>query len=246
MLAALHGRHPPRPGHGSVLRATSSPSTTSAWRSPTAQFIVLVGPSGCGKSTLLRMIAGLEEVTERHRVDRRTRRDGARATPPRRRHGLPELRALSAHDRPPEPRLRPQGAANAEGGDPQARRRGRQAARARRAARSTAGAALGRPAPASRNGPRDRPGATGVPHGRAVVQPRREAPRGDACFAVAAPREARRDDGLRHARSGGGDDARTARRSDASTAGSSRSTRRRRSTDSRATSSSPPSSARRR
>src|SRR5215510_10285234 len=29
------------------------------------EFCVLVGPSGCGKSTLLRMIAGLEDITER-------------------------------------------------------------------------------------------------------------------------------------------------------------------------------------
>ena len=29
------------------------------------EFMVLVGPSGCGKSTTLRMIAGLEEITER-------------------------------------------------------------------------------------------------------------------------------------------------------------------------------------
>ncbi len=29
------------------------------------EFVVLVGPSGCGKSTLLRMIAGLEEITQR-------------------------------------------------------------------------------------------------------------------------------------------------------------------------------------
>ena len=29
------------------------------------EFIVLVGPSGCGKSTTLRMIAGLEEISER-------------------------------------------------------------------------------------------------------------------------------------------------------------------------------------
>jgi sn-glycerol 3-phosphate transport system ATP-binding protein len=27
------------------------------------EFIVMVGPSGCGKSTLLRMVAGLEEIT---------------------------------------------------------------------------------------------------------------------------------------------------------------------------------------
>ena len=43
------------------------------------EFLVLVGPSGCGKSTLLRMIAGLEEVTERRDLDRRKRRHGPRA-----------------------------------------------------------------------------------------------------------------------------------------------------------------------
>ena len=31
------------------------------------EFLVLVGPSGCGKTTSLRMIAGLEEITERRR-----------------------------------------------------------------------------------------------------------------------------------------------------------------------------------
>jgi len=41
------------------------------------EFVVLVGPSGCGKSTTLRMIA---------------------AKGPRHRDGVPELRALSAHD----------------------------------------------------------------------------------------------------------------------------------------------------
>ena len=33
------------------------------------EFIVFVGPSGCGKSTTLRMIAGLEEITDRRIVD---------------------------------------------------------------------------------------------------------------------------------------------------------------------------------
>src|SRR6185437_4943983 len=29
------------------------------------EFVILVGPSGCGKSTLLRMIAGLENISDR-------------------------------------------------------------------------------------------------------------------------------------------------------------------------------------
>ena len=60
-------------------------------------FAVLVGPSGCGKSTLLHMIAGLEEIGDggieisgkvADNVD-----EGAR-----RRHGVPELHALPAHE----------------------------------------------------------------------------------------------------------------------------------------------------
>ena len=53
----------------------------------------------------------------RHDLDRRPRRHRPCAAPPRRRNGLPELRALPAHERPPEPRLRAQGAAHAEAGD---------------------------------------------------------------------------------------------------------------------------------
>ena len=62
------------------------------------EFVVLVGPSGCGKSTLLRMIAGLENITAGEisigdRVVNQPAAEGARH-----RHGVPELRALSAHD----------------------------------------------------------------------------------------------------------------------------------------------------
>ena len=34
------------------------------------EFIVFVGPSGCGKSTTLRMIAGLEEISQRRIIYR--------------------------------------------------------------------------------------------------------------------------------------------------------------------------------
>src|SRR6266478_4256044 len=59
--------------------------------------LVILGPSGCGKTTLLKIIAGLiaPDSGDVHY-------DGMsmNAVPPgsRRRHGLPELRALSAPD----------------------------------------------------------------------------------------------------------------------------------------------------
>ena len=76
------------------------------------EFVVLVGPSGCGKSTTLRMIAGLEEITDGEiwiGGQRRQRRPAAR---PRHRHGVPELRALSAHDRVRQHGVRPEAARN--------------------------------------------------------------------------------------------------------------------------------------
>ena len=69
------------------------------------EFVVLVGPSGCGKSTTLRMIAGLEDISG---GDGRDRRPVVNDLPPRERnisHGVPELRALSAHERAREPGL---------------------------------------------------------------------------------------------------------------------------------------------
>ena len=65
------------------------------------EFLVLVGPSGCGKSTSLRMLAGLEEVNVGQHPHRRPRRHRPPAQGPRHRDGLPELRALPAHDASP-------------------------------------------------------------------------------------------------------------------------------------------------
>ena len=78
------------------------------------EFIVIVGPSGCGKSTLLRMIAGLEPITEGEIAIGGKRRERGRAQGPQHRDGVPELRALPAHERvrehgvrPAHPRARP-------------------------------------------------------------------------------------------------------------------------------------------
>ena len=63
------------------------------------EFVVLVGPSGCGKSTTLRMVAGLEEITAGEICIGGEHGQRRAAERPRHRHGVPELRALPAHDR---------------------------------------------------------------------------------------------------------------------------------------------------
>ena len=73
------------------------------------EFLVLLGPSGCGKTTLLRMIGGLEPPTERRHPHRRAGGDRSAAARPPDRDGLPELRALPAHDRLQQHRLPAQG-----------------------------------------------------------------------------------------------------------------------------------------
>ena len=72
--------------------------TASTSRSSRANSSCCSGPSGSGKTTTLRILAGLESVSAG-----RVLMDGAdvttqRARRARRRDGVPELRALSAHD----------------------------------------------------------------------------------------------------------------------------------------------------
>ena len=63
------------------------------------EFMILVGPSGCGKSTALNMIAGLEDISAGElRIGGEVVNQKAPARP-RHRDGVPELRAVSAHDR---------------------------------------------------------------------------------------------------------------------------------------------------
>ncbi|MDZ7653071.1 MAG: ATP-binding cassette domain-containing protein [Burkholderiaceae bacterium] len=63
------------------------------------EFVVIVGPSGCGKSTLLRMVAGLEDISAGDVLIGGRTRQRRRAEGSRHRDGVPELRALSAHER---------------------------------------------------------------------------------------------------------------------------------------------------
>ena len=94
------------------------------------EFLVLVGPSGCGKSTALRMIAGLETITDGEMRIGDEGRQRRRAQRPRHRDGVPELRAVSAHDGVRQHRLRPQAA-------PRCPRRRSTSASARRPRRSS-------------------------------------------------------------------------------------------------------------
>ena len=103
------------------------------------------------------MVAGLETVTRRHRRDRRTHRQRHRAEGPRHRDGVPELRALSAHERLRQHGLWPADAAH----EPRPRSAAGSAAAAEilqldGLLAAQAAPALGRAAPARRDGPRHR------------------------------------------------------------------------------------------
>ena len=144
------------------------------------EFLVLVGPSGCGKSTALRMIAGLETISGGEHAHRRSAGERPRPEGPRHRDGVPVVCAVPAPHRARQHRLRVEAEEDAQGRDQQARRRGRQDPGTHREPRPQARASVGRPAPARRHGPRHRPPAAGVPHGRAALEPRRQAARPDA------------------------------------------------------------------
>ncbi len=144
----------------------------------------------------------------RHGRDRRRGGQRHAAARSRRRHGVPELRALPVHERVREHRLRPARAEISEGRDRQPGAAGRKDARHRGPARAPAAPALGRPAPARRDRPRDRARRPPVPVRRAALQPRRQAARRDAQRDQASAPGTRQDHGLRHPRPGRGDDAR--------------------------------------
>ena len=145
---------------------------------------------------------------------RRRRRQRRAAERPRHGDGVPELRALSAHDGLPEHVVRAAAEEVSEGRDRQARAGGRPHPRHQGTARAQAAPALRRAAPARRDGPRDRAQSESVPVRRAALEPRRQAARADAHRDQARAPEGAHHHGLRHARPGRGDDARRSRGGD--------------------------------
>ncbi len=143
----------------------------------------------------------------RHGLDRRPRRQRGGARRARHRHGVPELRALPAHERLRQHGLRPAQPRRGQGRDREARRRGGAYARHRHLPEAQAARTVRRPAPARRHGPGDRARAAGVPVRRAPVEPRRQAARDDAHRDPQAAQPPQGHLDLRHARPGRGHDA---------------------------------------
>ena len=141
------------------------------------EFLVLVGPSGCGKSTSLRMLAGLEDINAGRILI--GGRDVTRVPPKDRDIAMVfQNYALYPHMSVADN----MGFALKIAGS----RRRRSSSGSRRRPRSSTSDGLPgpqaegpvrRPAPARRHGPRDRALAAGVLHGRAAVQPGRQAAR---------------------------------------------------------------------
>ena len=138
--------------------------------------------------------------------DRRQGRQPRAAEGARHRDGVPELRALSAHDGARQHVVRAEAREAHAGGHRAARRAGGRHPRPRALPRPLSAAAFGRPAAARGDGPRDRARPAGVPVRRAAVEPRREAARADAHRDQGAAPAAEDDVDLRDARPDRGDD----------------------------------------
>ncbi len=156
------------------------------------EFLVLLGPSGCGKSTALRMIAGLEDptsgtITIGDRVVNDVEAKDRDISMVFQSYALyPHMTVRRNIEFP----LRSRKVPSAERA--QLVQRGGREPRSRRAARPQARAAVRRATPAGRARACDRAAPAGVPHGRAALEPRRQAAGADPRRAGRAATAARR------------------------------------------------------
>ena len=151
---------------------------------------------------------------QRHDRDRRPRGQRRAVQGPRRRDGVPELRAVPPPEGLRQHGLRPAAAQDRQERDRPARARCGEGPGPRGAAGPQAQEPVGRPAPAGGHGTRDRARAPRVPDGRTALEPGREAARADARRDRAAAGRPRCHDDLRHARPDRGDDDGRPRRRD--------------------------------
>ena len=157
-------------------RATSSTASTST--SSRASSSSSSARRAAASRRCCASIAGLEEITGGDAADRRRGGQRRAAVQARHRHGVPVLRALSAHDGLRQHGLRHEDrrARARHEIDRRVRAGGRDPA-AHQISRPPAEGAVGRPAPARRHRPRHRAQPEGLPVRRAAVQPRRRAAR---------------------------------------------------------------------
>ena len=127
--AAASSRRRGRPADVEVVSAYKSYGDVAAVNGVdllvrAGEFFTMLGPSGSGKTTTLRLIAGFEQPDCGRDPARRRRRDARAAVRARRQHGVPGLRALPAHDRRGQRRVRPAGEEGPAAGAPAEGRRG--------------------------------------------------------------------------------------------------------------------------
>ena len=170
------------------------------------EFLVLVGPSGCGKTTALRCVAGLETITEgRVLIGDRVVND----VPPKDRDIAMVFQSYALYPHMSVLRqlgLRAPAAQDAQGGHRSAGEEGGRHPGPGEIPGPQATGTVRRAAATGCARPGHRPRTSGLPHGRAAVEPRRQAAGPDPRRDSPPPAPDRDHHPVRHPRPGRGHD----------------------------------------